>query len=124
MMLIDYQIEWFLALVPLSSPENRGAFAAAANDCDPVDDLHRKSVREIERKPEHFMPPFLQSRKVTLGDPLGAAGERISRITPVEHQESHCLANCHHSIELIGIAAMRKTRRVDITSKVGWRKFF
>ena len=88
-MLVDHQIKTRLLPIPTDSLENRRALATTTDDFDSFKGLFAFCAGEIIGKPICLMAAFHQRLEIRQRHPLRAAGKRIARVTPVQHQEAH-----------------------------------
>ena len=88
-MLINDEVEGLLPAIPLDGFEDRRAFATPARYPDPAHGFRRCAAREVIRIPPYLVPSCQQRSKISLADPFGPSRPRVSRVSPVEHQETH-----------------------------------
>ncbi len=91
-MLVDDEIKTLLSPIPLPGFQNRSALAATTNYFYPFKNFLAYRAGKIIRKPKHLMPASHQRLQISQGHPLRPAGQRILRVAPVEHQETHLAA--------------------------------
>src|ERR1035437_8662983 len=89
MMLVNDQIKSLLPAIPLNGFENRQTFAAAANTFYALKPFLARRAGKLICKPLHFVTARDQGDEISQGHPLRAARQRIFRVAPVEHQETH-----------------------------------
>ncbi len=88
-MLVNHQVKTRLLPIPLDRFQHGRTFAAAPDNFDPLEHLFPRRARKIIPKPKHFVAAFGQCDEISQRHTLGSASQRVFRVAPVQHQESH-----------------------------------
>ena len=88
-MLVDDEIEGRLLSIPFPRRDDGCSHAPATHHANSVDRLLPRRTVKIVTEPTRLMPPTDQGRQLRDGDAFRAPGQGVSRIPPVQHQESH-----------------------------------
>ena len=88
-MLINHQVKTLLPAMPLDGLQHGRTLAAAPDNFYSPRLAFRLRTGKIVCKPVNFVSAPDQFGEVGQADTLCAAGNRILRVAPVEHQKSH-----------------------------------
>ena len=88
-MLVNHQVKTRLLPMPLDRFQHGRTHATAPDNFDPLEHLFPCRARKIIRKPKHFVAAFGQCGEISQRHTLGSASQRVLRVAPVQHQESH-----------------------------------
>src|SRR4051812_45742455 len=88
-MLIDNKIKFLLPTIPGNGLENGTGFSTTANNVNTFEDFFASAAGEIVGVPIHLVSALDERHKMRQRHPFRATRERILRVTPIEHQETH-----------------------------------
>ena len=88
-MLVNHEGKRLLPAIPILRLENGRTLAAAAHDLDAIENFLARAAGKIVGEPGDFMAAPHEFLEIRQRNALRASRNRIARVAPVQHQETH-----------------------------------